>query len=431
MSPREPSAEALALKLHQAIERVLRWLPHLNPVGRALRVIVLDDRAQPDARTGRVQRQPPGLFDEPHLISEREGLLIPSSRLAQMSKGELLWLIAHEMIHVYFRHPERGQGRDPALWQQASDYEANSALKDAGVPLSSDALYDESLAGLSAEALYERFRSQRRPQSARGAGSPKHEWEHTRSAWGAPHGAPLLTVKVSDVAQRGATVSLTQDAGDKASRGDPPCARLERGFGAHQLEESLAYRAQSLSQSANPWATLLRDFMRHRALRRSASRYRRRDIGRDLYLPSMRGDGIKLAVALDTSGSTQALLPDFLHEVERVLEACPHFNLTLIQCSYEISATDEMTHRDLPRIKTLKLQGGGGTRFQPVFDLFDRTDQRLPNLLIYLTDGRGPHVDRAPNFPVIWVLSDGGKRPASFGVELPLTQGAHRRDQGA
>ena len=419
MSPLPPSVEVLELRLRLTIERVLRWLPHLNPVGRGLSFIILDDPTSPNP------------FGDLQVISERGQLLIPRSRVAQMSEQELTFLIAHGMIHVYFRHAERGQGKEPTLWQRACDYEANSALKVAGVALSQGALYDEALADRSAEALYELFKAQG-PQTdstsddsgaaCGGAGAPKHEWEHTAATWGAEPEQILVKVTVNEVAQSGASSSLKMEGSALESQGVYPCHNTTRGFGAQQLEESLAYQAKTLPRNTNPWATLLRDFMRHRAQRRSASRYRRRDIGQDLYLPSMRGDGIRLAVALDTSGSTLDLLPDFISEVERALEACPHFNLTLIQCSYEVNAIDDLTHRDLTRVRELKLQGGGGTRFQPVFDLLNRRDQRVPNLLIYLTDGQGPPVSQAPNFPVIWVLSDGGKRPASFGVELPLTQ---------
>ena len=47
--------------------------------------------------------------------------------------------------------------------------------------------------------------------------------------------------------------------------------------------------------------------------------------------------------------------------------------------------------------------GGGGTRFEPVFDhIAADTEHDTPECLIYLTDGLGSFPDREPDYPVLW-----------------------------
>lgn len=413
-------ADEVRARLRGAIEGVLRRMPHLNLTGRALKFVVSDDSNLTNPRRE----------SELLVVSKQEMVLIPMALFRQMSDLELTSIIAHEMIHAYYRHVERGQGRNQRLWQQASDLEANRTLKQAGLPLQRGVAYDESMATLSAEAIYEHLnrnpRLRRRDTRSQPGEQPgelpitaQHAWQDHSDRWAVHPESVIAEMKVCDVAKGSAGLSSTGERGQTSERGAAMRAP-GRQHGTSKLEEQLQYQARRHQQKGNPWSSLLQDFMRDRSYRRSGKRYRRRDISKGLYLPSMRGDGLRLVVALDTSGSTLHLLPHFISEVEQVMRACPHFQLTLIQCAAEICAVDTLSHHELERLKHIQLKGGGGTNFQPVFDHLNGGAERLPNLLIYLTDGQGPTVQVPPNFPVIWVLSDDGRRPAPFGVELPL-----------
>ena len=51
----------------------------------------------------------------------------------------------------------------------------------------------------------------------------------------------------------------------------------------------------------------------------------------------------------------------------------------------------------------------------PVFDYVAKEMQEKPDLLIYFTDGFGSAPPKAPPYPVMWVLTKGGKKPAEWG----------------
>lgn len=67
--------------------------------------------------------------------------------------------------------------------------------------------------------------------------------------------------------------------------------------------------------------------------------------------------------------------------------------------------------------------GHGGTDFRPPFDYAAEHPELEPSCLIYITDGCGPAPDRPPPYPVLWVLTADGEKPAPWGMELRLKPG--------
>ncbi|WP_222854287.1 vWA domain-containing protein [Fodinicola acaciae] len=75
---------------------------------------------------------------------------------ASLSTDEWRFVLAHEMLHAALRHGDRADGRDHYLWNVACDYVINGWLVDMAVgSMPPDCLYDQSLAGLSAESIYD------------------------------------------------------------------------------------------------------------------------------------------------------------------------------------------------------------------------------------------------------------------------------------
>jgi hypothetical protein len=79
---------------------------------------------------------------------------------AGLDQDEYRFVIGHELLHVGLLHHRRRYGRDHYLWCCACDFVINAWLLQMGVgampPIG--VLYDSALAGLSADAIYERIR---------------------------------------------------------------------------------------------------------------------------------------------------------------------------------------------------------------------------------------------------------------------------------
>jgi predicted metal-dependent peptidase len=114
----------------------------------------------------------------------------------------------------------------------------------------------------------------------------------------------------------------------------------------------------------------------------------------------------RIMAVIDTSGS---MTDEILAEVSKELTRLARTSVVhVVECDAEI----QRTYRYTKPIK--KVSGRGGTSFIPPFK--NKCLHKIkPDLAIYFTDGCGPAPDKAPEVPVIWVLTPDGTRPAQWG----------------
>ena len=147
----------------------------------------------------------------------------------------------------------------------------------------------------------------------------------------------------------------------------------------------------------------------------------RRHVWQGLYLQSQRSERLRAIVAVDTSGSTVGDWPKFFSELNALLDTFGSYELTVIQCDAEVGRVE--TFDDAVPIdphREWEMTGGGGTDFRPVFRYIDEHPELDPNLLIYFTDGCGDYPDRAPAYPVMWLLTKGGTCHVEWGMQVKL-----------
>ncbi|MET8866745.1 hypothetical protein ABZW11_27710 [Nonomuraea sp. NPDC004580] len=78
--------------------------------------------------------------------------------LSRQTEPGWRFVLAHEMLHAALRHGERAGLRDAYLWNVACDYVVNGWLVEMGVgEMPEGLLFDQSLTGMSAEAVYDRI----------------------------------------------------------------------------------------------------------------------------------------------------------------------------------------------------------------------------------------------------------------------------------
>lgn len=168
------------------------------------------------------------------------------------------------------------------------------------------------------------------------------------------------------------------------------------------------------------WQVLLRQYLRTcRGGAYSWSHPNRRFISRGLYLPGRTSiksfNGI---IALDTSPSTIDVLPRFVSELTGVFKAFGKFDLTIIECAARIlQVWSVSSDKPMPDIERHQFKGDNGTDFTPVFE-YVYEHHLTPNVLIYFTDGKGPCPENRPPYPVLWMLTKSGTKPAPWGQAI-------------
>ena len=178
---------------------------------------------------------------------------------------------------------------------------------------------------------------------------------------------------------------------------------------------------EKLRKPELPWRDLLRQFVT--SCYGGSRRWlppERRYVSRKLYLPSYRDNRMNAVMAIDTSGSTTGDLPQFFAELSSLLNSFGKYDLTVIQCDCVIQHVETFSDtRRFPRNYKWESFGHGGTSFVPPFEYVCEHSLR-PDIFIYLTDGCGNAPEKPPRFPVLWVLTHDGNKPANWGRCIKL-----------
>ena len=130
---------------------------------------------------------------------------------------------------------------------------------------------------------------------------------------------------------------------------------------------------------------------------------------------------LKIAVAIDTSGSVNdAMISKIFNEIFAILAKRKH-EITVIECDAVVQRVYKARSRS--DIK-LKVAGRGGTRFTPVIEYVNNDKYFRDALLIYFTDGYGESkIPKPMTYRNIWVVFGDSRHLSlneSYGVVLSL-----------
>ena len=139
----------------------------------------------------------------------------------------------------------------------------------------------------------------------------------------------------------------------------------------------------------------------------------RRHIHNGVYLQSRQATKIKLAVGIDTSGSTMGDRSKFLGELHSLIKSFGMFELSIIECDAEVGAYKHYTQDDNLDFEIdngeYAMSGGGGTAMRPIFDYI--LDNQIDcDAICIMTDGYIDSIptNPIPSLPVLWVITKGG-----------------------
>nr|WP_310376405.1 hypothetical protein [Catenuloplanes atrovinosus] len=313
-------------------------------------------------------------------VSARSGEIYINP-LRRLGEAQWRFVLAHEMLHAALRHGDRAGAREGYLWNVAADYVINGWLVEMGVGEPPDrVLYDPDLAGLSAEAVYDRIagdlRRLRKVGTLRGQGRPDIL------------GEPLPWARAP-----GAGVDL-----------DEFCRRaLLTGYAYHRnqarglLPAGLEAEIRVLEHPPLPWdARLARwfdEFVPGPEPRRSFARPSRRQAstphiprpGR--YAPHEPVPRHTFGVVLDTSGSmNHELLGKALGAIASYATARDVPAARVVFCD---AVAYDAGYLPVAGIAgRVRVRGRGGTVLQPGVDLLERAPDFPPAApILIITDG--------------------------------------------
>lgn len=334
-------------------------------------------------------------------------LWINEGRLKKWSEKELMFVLAHEVMHCAAGHHSRMKHREPQKWNIACDLAINPMLLRAGLEAPQGCLLDEKFDGMSAEEIYE-----------------KVEVKYIKKVCQqGPHGDPGGT---------GGVEPLPSENGGKATKEEinedrrewtnvmSQAAKQARAVGKGTADTD-AYLTENQVPELD-WRQLLREFITSKAKDDwQWTRPNRRLISQGLYLPGLDSDVCgRVVIAVDTSGSvSEEELKQFGAEINSILEDVRPSEINVFMVDSSVCNSEEYTPYDLPL--KLNYKGRGGTAFTPAFRQVEKEDIQ-PACFIYLTDLGSDDYPDAPDYPVMWVATGHYSEPP-FGTVVDLEIG--------
>jgi len=407
--PDEAQAAAQRLRVERALRRATVPFPYL--AGLAAEASVAIETRLPTM----------GVFASGRMVAN-------PGFVAGLDDADLLFVVAHELLHLALHTHRRARGADRLEFNVAHDYIINDLLREAlGVTRIPAGGLD--MPGARLRSAEEVLLEMRREVRARGDGDdmPRRLW---RIAVGGDPSAPdacgdaqadgtegtegdvLADVlerewfgadrtaqrsrarEVSRTARRGVAVARASGAlsqGLLAQMGLLPGDAgedVQAQRGGWQVPPALALQRWIESVSAGP-----RTF--ERAPRRAAP-------GAGVVLPGRRREGALWVVVLDTSGSMVASLGRALGAIADACDALGIDQVRLVQCDAAVTSDTLVDPADLAR---RRLDGWGGSDMGPALNHL-ALDHSVRAVLV-LTDGEVLVPDERWPFELAWLLTPG------------------------
>jgi len=307
--------------------------------------------------------------------------------LEALSIEESMSVLAHAVMRQALFHDDRGTQKQSRIWQIASAYAINDLLMQNGFVLPPMATYSNRFERLCTEEIYALLL---------GEESKDLQEEPDRES-------PSAIGPVQRMSDEEYRMMATQ-----------VLSKLSRQEGA--LPEGLERFVDTVQPSQVGWREQLYRYV----TAHTRSDYRlfppnKKHLYRGVALPSVSGEMLQVAVAIDTSASVDdTLLRLFLAELSEIMQLFPDFMIELIEC--------DATIRHIQRLYPTEplapcLHGGGGTDFRPVFSYL-AAERAAWRFLIYFTDGQGRFPVSIPEIETLWVMPDAVEVP--FGERIVI-----------
>jgi predicted metal-dependent peptidase len=338
--------------------------------------------------------------DIPTAATDMKSIYYNPAFFDSLDTETIIFVLAHEVLHVALEHGLRLHGRNRQLWNMAADYCINDILFEDKFKLWDRCLHDKQYAGMSADHVYELLRKDKDenpgkygppPGGMSGSGQPGDEDGDGQPGGQGGMGRDLLEPEFGSAAdqaeaQRGIQQRVAQAAN---------MARM-----AGKLSAGLERLVDEILNPAVVWQDLLRDYMTRVTKNNESWAHRNRRF-QHIYLPARHSTRMgTIAIIGDTSGSiTNDELKRVGSEIVAISEAVDPELIRVLWADTVVAGEQEFASGDTI---TLTPMGGGGTDMRVPLDHVVQYD---PEVVVLITDGHTPWPEVEPDFPLIVVCT--------------------------
>lgn len=395
------------------------------------------------------------------MATDGRGLYYNAGFVASMTMEQLIFVLAHEALHILLMHPLRMTGKEHKLSNIAGDFVVNGILRRVPMTLLSGALYDDeySAKGQSMETVYATLLSKRPkpqqqptgdgPQGPTGskgtatpegnkAGDGKPDKEEEQKPEEDPNGTGsgeqeekdkdkdkdgngTGTGKTEEEKKQEVTIEEHGTFFEPTHKDGSPLDESEKRAMENDLKTTIQSALNAIGtglQDSEIKRILTGQLVKKIDVENEIKKYvdqalekeltwkkpHKYMILHDIYAPSMKNGKGKLNVVfvIDSSSSVDdGQINYFLAKINNIIADYKEVTAHVISCNTRASYLGEFSTEDFPL--KLNVEGYGGTRFDPPFKMVNDMDLD-PKLLVYFTDLEAPIPEQAPDYPVIWAV---------------------------
>ena len=318
-----------------------------------------------------------------------------------LTPEELMFVVAHETMHLALEHLKRKGSRDQEMWNVATDEAINNLLKHE-MRVLRNALCSHQFEEKSSEEIYDELLKDQTIQKVYGGNMPSsfdaHFYDDSGGGKNGKNQKPSSPFYSPGQEKINAPKMIKDAASFAKSQGKMP-AGMERLF-KDLLEPKMNWK--ELLQKYI-MAVLPQDWTYTKPSKRSAAS--------GFYMPSIVKETVDIIVGVDSSGSiSDHEYNQFLSEIFAMTRAVNNLRATVLICDAAISQVVEIDNSFDPSMD-IEGRGYGGTSCIPVFQWIHEEKSENVKLLVYLTDG---YIDEPfyeiyeSGYPVLWIVTPRG-----------------------
>ena len=329
-----------------------------------------------------------------------------------LKDNELVFVLAHEMLHLALRTHDRAKGADPLEFNYAHDYIINDILRtELNMPVPANGLDMPGARERSAEEIVLEMRRDQQAQtktsvwrgeatSARRLFGPGGRAGQGTGAGDALDAVAEADLFPDDAAEAGARAEKVREMAAKA-------LSLARAMGLGKGLRGTDPGAASQTVLAlrglyrTPWELALQRWIESVAPGdRTFYRPSRREAGRaDVVLPGRRREGWILNVVLDTSGSMTDEIPPVLGTLAEFCDAVAVDQVRLVQCDAAVTSDELLDPHELAE---RRIEGYGGSDLSPA--LRHLAEDQHVRAVVVITDGEIAYPAEPMPYELLWLV---------------------------
>lgn len=352
-----------------------------------------------------IQLQVIDATDDPRIdtmATDGQRLYVHGPFVESLSKQELIFVLAHEVMHNALQHHIRRQSRDPLLWNIAADYVINGELVETKVgTMPKCGLINARFTGMSAEEVYRIL-----------------EEEGVSIGISADPGGCGGVIDGCSQYDENAIAEAQADIEMKVRQ----AAAIAKGMMAGTMPAGLKRLIDQLTRPKIDWRSVLRRFIDESTTRDfSWTKPNRRFLHQNLVLPGTIANGLsRLTILFDTSGSVfdRKILTAFASEVNGAFGDGMIDRVTVVYVDTKVQRVEEYEAGDELQMQP---QGGGGTVFAEAFEWIS-TNADDSSAVIVFTDMFIFDLEqlKVPSCPVIWAVHGDSRQFEELASKAPF-----------